>query len=254
VRRPNGERVRVEPGANPLLVDKPDRMIWKKKELRTRIAALTANEEVIVEGVLARGHDPESHQASDYRTSGQGWIVTPAHGERLHVSAEKLGERHRKRARGFIGAIASLTVVLGFVNLMFFYYQTRLLLGEDTCADVIGKDVTISRDSKGRTTTHYKLYLRVATPDQPRLTRELDRSDWDQVQQGTVLAFRHVPTVQSASTPGWSSSTHVSPIIFAIVATLIGAGIYSATKNHRRWYEGKLEDSGSGKLPDPPDE
>lgn len=252
VRRANGERIRVEPGKDPLLVDDPDRVIWKSREARTRIAALTPNEPVIVEGVLTRGHDPESQQAADYRSTAHGWIMVPARGERMHLSTEKLGDRHRKRAHGFSKALVILMACLGFVSLLFVTYEIRLLYGEDTCAEVTRKEVRTSRDSKGRTTNHYEVNLRVAGPGQPVLTRELDRSDWNQVTYGDILAFLHVPIFKSASSPGSGASAHVASIIFAIIAALVGIVTFVMNRNHRRWYEGKLEDRRPGRLPDHP--
>jgi hypothetical protein len=250
--RPNGERVRVEPGAKPLLVDKPDQIQWKERTLRIRIAALTRGEEVIVQGKLGKGHDPELRNGGDYRSSGQGWVMAPIDGDRMEVSTEKRGERHRKRARAFGKTLRSLLGTLALVNLIFLYYPFRLFGGVDSCAQVLKKDTSISSDSKGRRTTHYNVHVLVDTPDKPILTRELDDSDWDQVQTGTVLAFRDVPIWRSMSELGTGASTHILTIIFGTLAVMIGAGFYAGTRDYRRWYEGKLEDSGSGQLPEPP--
>jgi hypothetical protein len=252
VRRPNGERVRVEPGDEPLLVDKPDQKVWKQRDRRTRIATLTPGEEVIVQGVLGKGHDPELRDPSAYRNTGQGWVMTSARGERMEVSAEKLGERHRKRASAFGWAIFYLIGTLTVVNLLFMYYHVRLFMGEDTCAEVTSKNISYTRDSKGRRTSHYNVNVRVEAPGTPNIVRELDDSDWEQVQVGTVLGFRYIPGKLSLSDLGAGTSTHIMTIIFGVLTGLVGWGIYTGNRDYRRWYEGKLEDSGSGKLPDPP--
>ncbi len=250
--RPSGERVRVEPGADVLLVDKPDQMIWTQKTTRTRIAALTPNEKVIVEGVLGRGHDPEMRGAADYRTSSHGWVMRPLPGERMHLSAEPLGERHRKRARAFMGSAIWLVVLTGFINLLFITYHASFFFGEDTHAQITHKDSYVTTDSKGRRTNHYRVFLSVDTPGEPRLDRELDYDDWKKVEQGMVLSFRHVPSWHSASDPGEGASIHGLPLGFAVLAALLGLGIYFGTVGHRRWYEGRLDNSGSGRLPAPP--
>lgn len=249
VRRPNGERVRVEPGEHPLLIDKPDQMVWKQRTQRTRIATLAPGEEIIIQGVLARGHDPESRDVTAYRNAGHGWVMTPARGERMEVSAEKLGERHRKRARAFGWAIFYLLCVSAVINLFFWPYHIRFFRGKDTCAEVTWKNTFVSIDSKGRRSTHYKVNVRAEAPGTPHFVRELDDSDWEQVEVGTVLGFRHVPQWVSMSDLGLGTSTHIISIIAALLLGLGGPGIYAGTRDYRRWYEGNLTDSGSGRLP-----
>lgn len=251
VRRSNGERVRIEPGENPLLVDKPDQIQKTRKNLRTRIAALTPGEDVIVQGELTKGADVESADGGDYRHVSQGWVMRPANGQRMEVSAEKLGDRHRKRAKSFRQTAWAMVWILGFIHLLFVYYDIRFFGGEDTCATVQRKDIVVTTNSKGQRTNHYTVYLHVDEPHPELLSDTLDRSDWNQVEPGAVLAFHYVAARPTMSAVGTSTSTNVMTIIFAAIAGLVGISIYAATLSYRRWYEGRLDDTGSGPLPDP---
>lgn len=251
IRRHDGERVRIEPGENPLLVDKPDKIVKTRKDLRTQIAALTPGEDVIVQGELTKGRDPEAGSGGGYREVGQGWVMHPAKGQRMEVSAEKLGDRHRKRAKSFGQTAWAMVWILGFVHLLFVYYDIRFFGGEESCATVERKDIVVTTNSKGQRTSHYTVYLRMNDPVPQKLSDTLDRSDWEQVEPGAVLAFRHVAARPSMSSVGTSVSTNVFTIIFAVVAGIVGFGLYGGTLAYRRWYEGRLDENGSGPLPDP---
>lgn len=251
LRRPNGERIRVEPGENPLLIDKPDQIIKSRRDLRTRMATLTPGEEVIVQGELTKGEDPEAGNGGDYRRVSQGWVMRPAKGRRMEVSAEKLGDRHRKRANSFRQTAWAMVWIVGFVHLLFVYYDIRLFGGEDTCATVKRKDIVVTTNSKGQRTNHYTVYLDTDEPHPQLLSDTLDRSDWNQVNAGDVLAFRYVPSRPTMSIVGTSTSTNIMTIIFAAIVGLVGAVIYTGTRDYRRWYEGRLDNTGSGQLPDP---
>ncbi len=252
VRRPSGERIRIEPGENPLLIDKPDQMKVHSAATRTRTAKLTPGEQVIVRGSLNRGVDPEAQQASDYRSSGQGWVMTPIRADRMEVSAEKLGERHRKRASAFATTIAALFWVALFTNLFFLYYHFRFFEGIDTCAKVARKNISTSTDSKGRKTLHYMVYVDVDTSNRPQLEGELDDEDWELVEPGMNLGFRYLPDHPSKSIVGTDTSLHVAAVFFTTFLGALGFFLYTGTRDYRRWYEGKLNDRGSGRLPDFP--
>jgi hypothetical protein len=252
VRRPNGERVRIQPGDDPLLVDKPDEMKQHSQNSRTRIARLTPGEEVIVRGSLNRGVDPEAQKASDYRSSGQGWVMTPIRADRMEVSTEKLGERHRKRARAFGSTIAALFWIGLFMNLFFLFYHFRLFEGIETCARLTKKNISTSVDSKGRRTLHYDIYVEVDAPGRPQLDNELDDDDWEIVEPGMILGYRYLPYHPSKSMPGTDTSLNFAAILFAGFTAAIGLIVYTSTRDYKRWYEGKMEDRGSGRLPDYP--
>lgn len=250
VRRANGERIRVEPGSDPFLVDKPDQILGISRDRRERIAILTPGEEVIVQGVLTKGKDPESHGAGNYRSTEQSWIMKRRPKRRMEVSAEKLGDRHRKRAKSFQGAFIALIWVMVITNAFFAFYHVRLFQGEDTCGEVVRKEISYSQSKKGSRSTYYDIDLRVDAPGNPKITVHLDKSDWGQVNYGSILGFRHVASHPSISLPGTGTSVYIWSIILAAFTTLIGYGYYTGSRDYRRWYERKLIDRGSGKLPD----
>lgn len=251
VRVADGRRVRVEPGSDVFLVDEPDEMEWIERMRRTRIARLSPGEKVIVEGELHRAHDPESREAT-YRTDGRGWVMRPPSDYSLHVSTEPLGVRHRLRAKAFRNAIAGLLVcgLVGHAALASYY--ARVFTGARTTADIAVRDSYVSRDSKNRRVDHYRLFLSLTWPEQIMMERELDYVDWQSVRKGQTLYFRHVAYWPSASNPGAGSSLHASALVIMLLAATAGVAVYTAAKSHHRWYEGKLEDEGSGELPFPP--
>lgn len=251
VRCITGERVRVEPGSNVLLVDEPNRMMWTEKTVRTRIAELTANETVIVEGILTRGLDPEGREGNSYRNNKMGWIMRPAPGERMHLSAENLGVRHEIRAKDYDSTATVLRFLVVFIQLFFLTYHARNLLGSDACAQIISKDTYVTTN-KGNRTTHYRLWLDVPGTEWKKVDREVARDDYKQVEKGDVIAFRRVSWWQWPSMPGRGSSVHAAALVTAIVFGLIGVGVFASSIFFRRWYEGRLDDTGSGKLPEPP--
>lgn len=251
VRRPDGLRVRVEPGSDVFLVDEPDEMDWTERTRRTRIARLTPGENVIVEGELHRAHDPEVREAT-YRTDGRGWVMRPPSDYPLHVSTEPLGVRHRLRAKAFRNAIIGLCASGLVSHAAIASYYARVFTGWRTTADVVKTDFFTTRDSKNRPTTHYRVFLSVAWPEEVTLDRELDFYDWQNVRKGQSLYFRHVTYWPWASNPGTGSSLHAGALLIALLGALGSAVVYIRAQLFHRWYEGKLEDDGSGELPFPP--
>lgn len=250
VRCANGDRVRVEPGSDVLLVDEPARIVWKEKTLRKRIAELTVGETVIIEGVLIRGPDPEARGGHSYRDNTTGWIMRPARGEKMHLSAEDLGIRHEIRAKDYDSTGAVLRFLVIFIQLFFLTFYARNLLGTDSCAQVISKDTYVTK-GKNSSTTHYRVWLDVPGTDWGKVDRELDRDDYKKVDKGSILAFRRVNTSAWLSMPGYGSSLNIAALVTAIVFGLIGVGVFLGTVYSRRWYEGRLDDAGSGRLPEP---
>jgi hypothetical protein len=77
LRHTSGERVRVEPGVQPLLIDTLDRTWYWQHDRRTLAAELTAGERAVVEGVVQRDADPEVRGGgAGYRDAARaGWVV-----------------------------------------------------------------------------------------------------------------------------------------------------------------------------------
>jgi hypothetical protein len=247
IRRPNGDRVRVDPGENPLLIDELDNIVWKSKTARTRSAALTPHEHVIVEGELTRGQDPEYQPSGDYRATNQGWIMKPIHGKRMLVCTEKLGKRHRLRVDLFTLSIKWSIAALVCMMMLFAPYEIRLFAGTDTCAKVTQQGI----DKKRR-----EVELEVAAPGQPRFSEELASSDYYDARIGSILAVRYVPLLKLASSTGHGSSIYFLSLFYALLigVPIILVNLLTGDSDAQRWYEQRLDDRGSGRLPDPPAE
>ena len=67
-----------------------------------------------------------------------------------------------------------------------------------------------------------------------------------------ILGYRYLPYHPSKSMPGTDTSLNFAVIVFAGFTAAIGLIVYTGTRDYKRWYEGKLEDRGSGRLPDYP--
>lgn len=251
VRRTNGDRIRVEPGTDPFLVDSPDEFIWKDRDRRIRVATLSPNEWVIVQGILKKGPDPEAKLGGHYRDAAYGWVMTPIGSQRMEVSAEKLGDRHRKRAAAFRVAMGRILGALLVASAFFAPYGARLALGERKCGEVVRKERT---PRAYKTPSEYYLYVRVDVPEKPEIPVVINWSNWGNIGVGSIVGFRYVPQFPSWSTPGTGASTHILPLIFAGQAAIFACAFYFSTRNRRRWYERKLKDVYVGRLPDRPPE
>lgn len=115
---PTGERVRVEPDPDVMLVDDLDVVERRGADRIVRAAKLTAGEQATVSGQLTRGFNPRAQQTG-YRQAEGGYILVPAEGERMLVSAEPLADRYVRRASAhqsfsvlFAAAFALATVFL----------------------------------------------------------------------------------------------------------------------------------------------
>lgn len=253
VRCANGDRVRVEPDKDVLLVDDPDKLKQDNRKTRTRIANLSAGETVIVEGVLSRGHDPEGRNHETYRGHAQDWVMRPPSNGRMQLSAENLGDRHRLRAGQYFSTLKRLLGILAIIHASCMFYHGGLLFGTDTCARITSHDSYVSKNSKGQPTTHYRLMLDVPWPSSQTFSRNFAQDDWIQVDRGAIVAFRRVPTWDFMSIPGYGTSVHFYLALVASIAAVVGVSIYRQTLSSRRWYEGRLDDSGPGPLSQSPD-
>lgn len=252
VRRADRERIRVEPGSSVLLVDQPDGMIWRERGWRTRIARLSAGEHVIVEGSLTRAHDPEQRDTRAYRDAGQGWVMRPLRDGHIHISAETLDERHKQRAKLFKSA-ARTTAVLGLLmQAVLCTYHARLFWGKTEIVTLINKDHYVTRGSKGSLVNHYRVFFKLPPLENEVLSEEISEGAWRGLAQGFPMYYRLVPEWRGASALGRDTSLLSVPLIATVLIGLFSIGAYAEAAGHKMWYEGKLNDKGSGRLPDPP--
>jgi hypothetical protein len=112
LRLPSGERVRVEPGRDTLLMDDLTATRQTGPTSRLRIAELEQGEQVVASGHLERDLDPESREGG-YRRQGVGWVMrAPATG-RLVLSSKPLHPPFYRRAR--IALVEALCVFVAAV-------------------------------------------------------------------------------------------------------------------------------------------
>lgn len=257
LRHPSGERIRVEPGAEPLLVDAVDAWEQTGTLLRTGVAELSPGERCIGEGLLERAPDPERRDGDrGYRDMAQGWVLRPAEGERLHLSTEPLGRRHRLRFRGLLkAAVIGLGIALG-AQLFVGTYLARLFVGERIRAEVESKRHYTTRTSRGGTNQHWEVVARwpVSEPQVrgwERYAGDLDELDWQRAREGRPIWVRHVEGSELAR--GFGAGSSVPLVLYALflLAAFVTLGIWGGALRHRRWYEGKLVHTGSGRLPAP---
>jgi hypothetical protein len=258
LRQESGERIRVAASnKSVLLVDDLDQMEWVDPYRRRRRAELSPGETAVVEGTLAHGDDPEAMASGgSYRdAAARGWVMKPMANGRMHVSTEGLARRHTLRAQAFDRALLVVIALAVAAQLPLYTYWARVLLGQDVAADYMGKTSHLTRDSKGRLSTHYKAWFAywhggVSTEDE---SEDIDRDDYQRLgDKGGKIWIRRVPGHRWATALGPGSSVGVIPWFFA--AAMAGIAVFQAHRTHRyrRWYEGTVVDKGSGALPAPP--
>ncbi len=256
LRLPNGERVRVEPPNDVMLVDKLDQMEWFDVHRRRRRAELVGEERAVVEGILKRGDDPEMRGGQSYRKGASlGWVMLPTQKRGMRVSTESLARRHQLRASAF-KATAGLVFLIGLGAMCCVVpYRARLWFGQNVVAIYLGKDTYYSSSGRRGLTPHYA--VRVHSQDERGLF-DTNRLDIDLVDYALLpvspgkIWYRRVELLPSASTLGKNSSVAIWQMVAA--AMLGGLAIYRIVTTHRyrRWYEGPVIEGGSGVLPVPP--
>lgn len=234
VRDAQGERIRVEPDDKTLLVDKLDRTVRHSATIRERFADLSEGEVVYVVGELARGRDPA---AGGYRDAESARVMRPPRGDRLIVSTEPLGARFERDAaqnRGWglfcLGFIAVFAVVdIGFHARVFAGHVANGTVVEATAHD--GKSSFCD--------------LEVELANEERVEVSTQRS----VCRNAVIGQRvpvYVVGASSFAHAGRAPALHLASAVVAFIVLVLTVLLYHLRT--RPWYEGKVVDSGSGKL------
>lgn len=257
----SGERVRVEPGASPRLVDGLDETEWLGPGRRVRIANLQAGEGVFAEGVLARARDPEADvQGAGYRTAArEGWVLRPGRAPML-LSTKGLGERHQTDANRHVISIVMATFALGFAAIAVVPWN-ELRSAEDLQAQVVERDTWTTSDGEGHTQTHYR--VRVEVDDERAegtyamgrvIAEEVDAADYGRVHEGDHVWVRWLAShpTKSRIARGPVQSTIAFGIIFLGLLSVVARHVY--VWRTPVWYDRKLHERGVGPLPKPPPE
>lgn len=252
----SGKRIRIETqGADIVLVDKLDQRHWVTRTQRWVRAELTPNEEVIVEGELQAGHDPEAQDSGNgYRDSAQGWVMKPRD-MTLRFCTEGLGHRHELRANALGKLLFLIPLLWAAAQVPLVTYRLRQLIGQDVETQYLGRSTWTTRTSKGGTVYHYA--ADVISPhmreqgDTERI--DIDSSDYYGLpsEGGQKIWVRYVPGHPMALILGKGNSLHAGLWTVAAIIAAIAAGRTAYVHRRRRWYEGPYEQSGSGLLPQP---
>ena len=260
IKHKSGKRIRVEPEkAEVLLVDKLDQRHWTEMTRRWLRAELTPDELLIAEGELSIGHDPELLGSGEgYRDNSHGWVFKPRDGV-LRVSTESLAKKYVLRANAFGKMIALLPMFWLGMQVPLATYRLRAWVGQDVEATYLGRSYWQTRGSKGGTTDHYAATFATHPDEAGRTVQdriEIDSSDYLDLRevQTDRIWIRRVPGFELATNFGSGSTVHVG----AWFATLLIAGVtlqqVLKRHNHKRWYEGKVSEDGTGTLPPPSNE
>lgn len=258
LRMANGDRVRVEPPVDVMLVDKLDQIESLTATKRQRRAELTPNEYAVIEGRLERGADPELQSTSTtYRNAvATGWVMKPDKRRGMSVSTESLSRRHELRAQAF-GKVAVWVLLssLGALLVPWPYY-TRLVLGRNVYAEYRGKETYIDMSGKKRRNAYGVLvsYEDPAYPERSYISRnEISHRDFPRLPttKDRYIWLRYVPGRDWATCLGRGTSVHALSMIASTYLVAVAFFITAGTWRRRRWYENHLIDVGAGPLPDP---
>ncbi|XYH93260.1 hypothetical protein ACMHYB_36110 [Sorangium sp. So ce1128] len=244
LRHASGARIRVEPNEEVMLVDALDGMILVDRTKRVRVAELVPGEEVFAVGELRRAPDPEA-PTQGYRGRAQGYLlVPPSYGRPMLLSSEPLGQRFARRAAFHLRwAVAAAVAALAF-NAVFAPFHARRWLGETVDVRV----TQLRENEEDDDNTHYEVSMRAA--DGAALSDEVSPADFFRLRGVERLKARYVPSWRSASTIGPDVTVHSAAYIALPLLGVLALAYVLRAHSTRPWYERKLVEQGSGKLPD----
>lgn len=245
------ERVRVEPDRDVLFLDEMDRTLRVNLTSRVRVAELTPGERVYAHGVLAEWNPERRPRGRDEVR----WVLRP--GKEMEISALPLGERARRRAarhaRFALGyALTGIAWHLLVAGVGYYRLQWD---GVPGTATVNATEERVTQDDEGDDVYSWYANLTMTTPPavagRPWI-EEIDESLFDILQVGMTLPARAVPD-GTAEKLG-ASATLNTWLGFLAWMVLLAQGILHGVYARRPvgWFEGPLEEGGSGRLSETP--
>ncbi|HTN89253.1 MAG TPA: hypothetical protein VL242_36495 [Sorangium sp.] len=242
LRHASGARVRVEPDEDVMLVDAL-RAIDEDHAVQ-RVDELVPGEQVFAVGELRRAPDPEA-PTQGYRERAQGYLlVPPSYGRPMLLSSEPLGQRFARRAAFHLRwAVAVAAAALAF-NAVFAPFHARRWLGETVTVSV----TQLHENEEDDENTHYEVSMRAA--DGAALSDEVSHADFVRLRGLERIKARYVPSWRSASTVGPDVTVHSAAYIALPLFGALALAYVLRAHSTRPWYEQKLVEQGSGKLPD----
>jgi hypothetical protein len=234
----NGKTVLVEPPRDVQVADALDQKVWINRTRRVLSAELVPGERI-----YARGRVERSDQASPtgaYRDVQWGWALRPAGGQML-LSSEPLGAGLRQRAafhRRY--AVIGIAVLIATqVSLVSFYGR---LTGRTQVATVTDTRYYQTRDDDGDTDDHYVLGVRGETV-------EVDEDDFKRIQKGTRVEIR-IDSPRNWNLGKEATITWLHGGLLVLASLIFTSSYRGRRRSSRPWFRRKVNDTGSGRLPD----
>jgi hypothetical protein len=256
--RKDGERVRVEPGGAPAIIDDLVLVERTSPDRRLRAAHVEAGEAVRASGVLRREPlDDPRRDASGYRGGAVGWMLRPRGGLPMLVSTRPLVAVYRRAAFfRLAAAVVAAAALLAVQNVLGSIYYPLLFHGEATVGLVTALEpyTYVTTDDDGHTHRHHAVHVvlevhghEVRPPMEHTVAGRLRLGD-----RVAVVALADASIVQL----GDEASVSMPAAILACILIAPSGTLYAAiARRRRRWWEGKrLVTSGAGQLaaPDAP--
>lgn len=247
----SGERVRVEPSADVLLVDSMDGKIRVDLTHRIRSAELTPGETVFAAGTLVRAVDPESAAGGGgYRSPGEGFVLRPPRSGKMLLSSEPLGNRFRERSRFHRSWFFYILITAAVFHVAFLGYHVRRYWGETTTATIRKLDHSITKDDDGDDVHHYVVWLEPKGGG--RFSDNVSDDLYSLLREGDGVPVRYVRHKAFAELSSIGRGGTVFGFAWCVVPLFLATWLLYRGKESltRPWYERELVDDGSGRLGD----
>ncbi|CAN5823197.1 hypothetical protein BH11MYX2_BH11MYX2_26360 [soil metagenome] len=248
---PNGELVLVHPSKDVELVDALDKKQVHNQYSRTWVANLSDGEKIFARGRLERSDvaDP----AAAYRDVNWGWALQPNPAGKMLLSSEPMGAGlrarstfHRKMAIFAIGLLCALQTTL-----VMFYARASVGTVQPAQIDSFTSWITHNKNS---TTTHYGVWFQA--PLIGSQTEEIDDDDFYYFGGyiGAVQSEHTIPVVVASPT-NWQLGAEATIRwwhALLMLSTAMSFAIWYAVRRKmtRPWFRRKLNENGSGPLPE----
>ncbi|HEY1814825.1 MAG TPA: hypothetical protein VGG74_20905 [Kofleriaceae bacterium] len=227
--------VLVEPPRNVDVADALDQKVLIARDRRVLSAELVPGEKIFARGRLERSDQVVATRG--YRDVQWGWTLRPSHGQML-LSSEPLGAGLRERAKFHSRYARRSLVFLVATQLTLVLFYGRVA-GETRAETVTNAGSYETTDDDGDTHYHFVIEVNHTNID----------ADNDGIMKGDVVPIRFANDdnwqLGEAATIQWWHA-----LMFAAVS--IGSWlVYRARRRSSRpWFRRKVNESGSGRLPD----
>lgn len=230
-----GQKIRVEPNEEALLVDRLDHTTvhGKRPARRTRHARIVDGERVWVVGdLISVGRS----DAGAYRDAPAELVLRAPPSGRMLLSTEPLGERFRAESatHRFAGkAFVALALLLGLLD-----------LGYHACRWAGRPSTAVAVEVKRLSGKNPRCELTLEPNAGDAFTDQVELRYCSKVKKGDVVAIVDPGGVFRQA--GKAAGVNLTVGIFGLVFAVATAGLYSVRR--RPWYEAKLVDHGAGPL------